>query len=43
MEIIKLPVSDWEKYKEIRLRALKEDPQAFGASFEDNAKYDEAE
>ncbi len=43
MEIIKLPVSRWQQYKEVRLRALKEDPQAFGASYDDNAKYTEEE
>lgn len=43
MEIIKLPVSEWKSYKEIRLRALKEDPQAFGAAYEDAVKFDESE
>lgn len=43
MEIIKLPLSEWENYKNLRLRALKEDPQAFGASFEENSKYSEDE
>jgi ribosomal protein S18 acetylase RimI-like enzyme len=37
-KIIKLPLGRWEEYRNLRLRALKEDPQAFGASYEDNLK-----
>lgn len=36
IKVIKLPVERWEEYRNLRLRALKEDPQAFGASYEDN-------
>jgi ribosomal protein S18 acetylase RimI-like enzyme len=36
MEIVKLPIIDWEKYRALRLRALKEDPQAFGSSYANN-------
>lgn len=39
MEIIKLSIEDWQEYKKLRLRALKEDPQAFGASYKKNVKY----
>ena len=37
MEIIigRLPEEEWEKYKEIRLEALKTDPIAFGSSYEE--------
>ncbi len=43
MEIVKLPLSEWESYRNLRLKALIEDPQAFGASYEDNSKYTEEE
>ena len=33
MEIVSLPVEDWQAYRALRLRALKEDPLAFGSSF----------
>lgn len=36
IEIVQPSISDWLAYKNLRLRALKEDPQAFGS------KYDEA-
>lgn len=35
MEIIKLAIEDWQEYKKLRLRALKEDPHAFGSSYSD--------
>ena len=38
VEIIQLPVVEWEKYKKLRLRALKEDPQAFGSNYNDSLK-----
>lgn len=43
MEITKLSTEEWQKYKELRLRALKEDPQAFGASYKTNFEYPEKE
>ena len=43
MEIVRLQLDEWEKYRDLRLRGLKEDPQAFGASYEDNLKYTEGE
>lgn len=35
MEIIKLTSEDWEKYKNIRLEALRKDNIAFGTSYEE--------
>ena len=33
MEIYKLAASEWETYKNLRLEALREDPQSFGDNF----------
>jgi ribosomal protein S18 acetylase RimI-like enzyme len=33
VEIITLPPDQWQAYRDLRLRALREDPQAFGASY----------
>jgi predicted GNAT family acetyltransferase len=33
MDIIKLPIEKWSEYRELRLRALKEDPEAFSSSY----------
>lgn len=38
MEICKLTLSDWEKYKELRLEALEKDSEAFGDSYEESLK-----
>lgn len=38
MEIVKLALSDWKEYKELRLDALKQDGEAFGDSFEESAE-----
>ena len=35
VDIYRLSSSRWNEYKEIRLRALKENPEAFGKSFDD--------
>jgi ribosomal protein S18 acetylase RimI-like enzyme len=35
IEIVLLKPSEWEIYKTIQLEALKEDPQAFGASYKE--------
>jgi ribosomal protein S18 acetylase RimI-like enzyme len=35
IEITKLPADRWEEYRELRLEALKQDPIAFGSSFEE--------
>ena len=37
----KLSESDWKLFREIRLRALKEDPQAFGSNYKKENKYTE--
>lgn len=34
-----LPVSSWREFKELRLRALRSDPQAFGRSYEEESCY----
>lgn len=38
IKIKKIDKSDWKKYKEIRLEALKNDPSAFGSSYELESK-----
>ena len=38
MEIRVLSEDDLEDYTELRLRALKEEPEAFGASYEESSK-----
>jgi len=43
MEIVKLALEDWQSYRNLRLRALKEDAQAFGASYQKNFDYPEEE
>jgi len=35
VEIIQVPVEGWQLYRELRLRALKEDPEAFSSSYAD--------
>lgn len=35
LQIITLPPTQWETYKHLRLRALQEEPQAFGSSYAD--------
>jgi ribosomal protein S18 acetylase RimI-like enzyme len=32
VEILRLPVDHWQEYRDLRLRALKEDPEAFSSS-----------
>jgi ribosomal protein S18 acetylase RimI-like enzyme len=36
VQIVKLQPSQWEAYKNLRLRALQEEPQAFGSSYAEN-------
>ena len=43
METVRLQLNEWEKFRDLRLRGLKEEPQAFGASYEENLKYTEEE
>lgn len=43
MEILKLPVDSWQEYRDLRLQALKEDPQAFGSSYQTNFEYPKEE
>ena len=38
-EIITLPIEEWEAYRALRLRALKEEPQAFAASYAEQVQY----
>ena len=35
VKLIKLPTQRWRDYKSLRLRALKEEPFAFGTSYEE--------
>jgi ribosomal protein S18 acetylase RimI-like enzyme len=39
VKIVKLAISDWKDFKEMRLAALKEEPQAFGSSYAKEAAY----
>jgi len=39
IEIISLKPEDWKQYRDLRLKALKEEPQAFGSTYEDNCKH----
>lgn len=39
IEIVSLLPEDWQQYRDLRLRALKEEPQAFGSTYEDNSKH----
>lgn len=39
--ITQLPVERWPEYRELRLRALKTDPQAFGQSYEEAVTHPE--
>ena len=36
MDMLTLPVENWEQYRDLRLRALKEDPEAFSSSYADS-------
>jgi ribosomal protein S18 acetylase RimI-like enzyme len=38
LEIIPLPPAHWQLYRDLRLEALRTEPQAFGASYEENAQ-----
>lgn len=42
MSIRQLKIDDWKIWKEIRLRALKDFPEAFGSSYEEELKFSEA-
>ncbi len=42
IEVVRLTPEDWECHRDLRLRALATDPQAFGATYADNAAYDQA-
>ena len=39
IQIIKLPPERWNEYKALRLRALQDDPQAFGSSYAKEVTY----
>lgn len=39
IEIVRLPAEEWEAYRTLRLRGLKEDPQAFGMSYEESVTF----
>jgi ribosomal protein S18 acetylase RimI-like enzyme len=42
VEIIELPVEEWQAYRDLRLRALREDPQAFSTAYAKAAENTEA-
>lgn len=33
MDIVKLPIEKWSEYRDLRLRALQEDPEAFSSAY----------
>lgn len=39
VEIVSLKPEEWQHYRDLRLRALKEEPQAFGSTYDENAKH----
>jgi ribosomal protein S18 acetylase RimI-like enzyme len=41
MDIVRLPIEKWNEYRELRLRALKEDPEAFSSSYADSLRQPE--
>jgi ribosomal protein S18 acetylase RimI-like enzyme len=41
--VLKLSPDEWQKYREIRLLALKSDPNAFGSSYEEEINLTESE
>lgn len=42
IEIISLQPENWKHYRDLRLRALQEDPQAFSSTYEENSKRSDA-
>ncbi len=42
MEIVELAPDDWQAYRDLRLRALKEDPAAFSSTYAESAALPEA-
>jgi GNAT superfamily N-acetyltransferase len=40
-EIVTLPPDQWQAYRDLRLEALRTDPQAFGASYGENSRQPE--
>lgn len=38
VEITTLQPDDWRQYRDLRLRALKDEPQAYASTYEENAK-----
>jgi ribosomal protein S18 acetylase RimI-like enzyme len=41
MDIVRLPIEKWSEYRELRLRALQEDPEAFSSSYADSLEQPE--
>lgn len=37
VKVVTLNFSDWQQYRDLRLRALKEEPHAYGSTYDDNA------
>jgi len=42
MEIIKLPPDEWQAYRQIRLEALQDSPQAFGSTYAETVEKPES-
>lgn len=38
IQVVELPPSDWERYKVLRLRSLREDPQAFSSTYDETVQ-----
>lgn len=41
MDIVRLPIEKWSEYRDLRLRALQEDPEAFSSSYADSLEQPE--
>jgi len=42
MDVLRLPVEKWKEYRDLRLRALKEDPEAFSSAYSASVDQPEA-
>lgn len=41
MDIVKLPIEKWSEYRDLRLRALQEDPEAFSSAYANELQHPE--
>lgn len=42
VEIVTLKPEEWQHYRDLRLRALKEEPQAFSSTYESSVKHSDS-